>query len=110
MTSRRLKTSPANPGAGASEDVPPEDVQRLLHELDVTQIELEMQNEALRTSQAELEASRARYAELYDFAPVGYLTLNRTGFIQEINLMACTILGHERRSLKSRHRRRQFPR
>ncbi|MGD0234607.1 MAG: PAS domain S-box protein [Syntrophorhabdales bacterium] len=83
-----------------AEDV--EDMQRLLHELNVTQIELEMQNEALRTSETELEASRSRYAELYDFAPVGYLTLNRAGFIQEINLMACTILGHERRSARNR--------
>jgi PAS domain S-box-containing protein len=83
-----------------AEDV--EDLQRLIHELNVTQIELELQNEALRSAQLEIEASRARYAELYDFAPVGYLTLNRAGFIQEINLMACTMLGHERRSLRNR--------
>ena len=57
------------------------DTQRLVHELLVHQIELEMQNEELRQSRAEAEAGLERYTELYDFAPVGYLTLGRDGAI-----------------------------
>ena len=64
----------------------------ILHELLVHQIELELQNEELRLTQQELEAEKARYFDLYDLAPVGYLTLNDSGLIQNANLEAATML------------------
>src|ERR1700730_11831418 len=68
---------------------------RLVHELHVHQIELEMQNRELREAQQRIELSRARYAELYDRAPVGYATLDPTGVILEINLIAAALFGRE---------------
>jgi len=78
------------------------DAAALVHELQVHQIELEMQNEELRGSRAEVEIARARYEDLYDTAPCGYFTLDRASVIQEVNLTGARMLGVERSRLVSR--------
>ena len=67
--------------------------QRVQEALQVHQIELEMQNDELHRAQVELEAARARYFDLYDLAPVGYVTVSEPGLILEANLTAATLLG-----------------
>jgi formate hydrogenlyase transcriptional activator len=78
------------------------EAQRLLHELQVYQLELEMQLEQLHQAKEEIEISRNKYAELYDLAPVGYFTFDAQGLIRELNLAGAQMLGVERQLLIQR--------
>jgi PAS domain S-box-containing protein len=73
-----------------------QDKDRVLHDLHVHQVELELQNRNLREAQSALEASRARFEELYDFAPVAYFTLDAHGQVLEANLTGATMVGGDR--------------
>lgn len=84
--------------------VTPWDTERLLHELQVHQVELEMHNEELRHAYGEADALREKYADIYDFAPVGYFTLDAQGVILQLNLAGAILLGVKR----SRHGRYRF--
>jgi len=77
-------------------------MQRLVQELEVHQIELEMQNAELLRTREELELSRNKYAELYDFAPVGYFTFDSSGVIREVNYTGAQLLGRERQLLANK--------
>lgn len=94
---RLQQTQPAPPAS-------PWDAERLLHELQVHQIELEMHNEELRHAYGEADALREKYADIYDFAPVGYFTLDAQGVILQLNLAGAILLGVKR----SRHGRHRF--
>jgi CRP-like cAMP-binding protein len=83
--------------------IPEWDSSRIIHELQVHQIELEMNNEELRRAYDETDALRAHYLDIYDFAPVPYLTVNSIGSILDMNL-AAAILTRIKRSQKSHHR------
>jgi PAS domain S-box-containing protein len=72
------------------------DMLKLIHELEVHQVELEMQNEELLIAKEKAEQSEEKYTELYDFAPSGYFTLSRKGTILEMNLRSALMLGKER--------------
>src|SRR5512139_1966624 len=69
------------------------ETREVVHELQVHQIELEMQNDELRKAQIEIEESRSRYVDLYDFAPEGYFTLDEKGLIVEANLRGADLIG-----------------
>jgi PAS domain-containing protein len=88
--------------AGENQPRTEADMQRLIHELQVHQIELEMQNEELRRAREELELSRDKYAELYDFAPLGYFVFDTAGVIREVNLAGAQLLGVERQLLANK--------
>jgi PAS domain S-box-containing protein len=96
----RLKEQHLEAGLGRSEG----DTLRLVHELQVHQIELELQNEELQQGRDQMEAMMEKYSDLYDFAPVSYFTLDRDGIICEANLTFAGLLGLER----SRFVKRRF--
>jgi len=79
------------------------DALALVHELQVHQIELEMQNEELKRAKLETEEALTKYSDLYDFAPIGLFTFDTQGLIQEVNLVGASLLGVERRNLMNRH-------
>ena len=94
----RLRQGVLPAEAGESES----DLYRLVHELQVHQVELEMQNEELRDARDELEHVAQKYEDLYDFAPVGYVTFDPQGVIRGINLTGANLFGVERSRLLNR--------
>ena len=99
---RRRAEEKLKEASGRSEELSgmsPEKMADLIHELEVHQIELRMQNDELRRIQGELEKTRDRYSHLYDFAPVGYFTLSEKGIIEAANLTLASMLGIERNAL-----------
>jgi diguanylate cyclase (GGDEF)-like protein/PAS domain S-box-containing protein len=112
LGSKRTPPAPSTPQLRAAAEAefartPPKapalSAERLLHELQVHQIELEMQNDTLRRTQAALEESRDRYVDLYEYAPVGYLTLSKAGLIAELSLTAAGLLKGDRRKMLEGH-------
>ncbi len=89
--------------SGADSSLTNGDTQRLVHELEVHQIELEMQNAELRQARDEIETALGKYTDLYDFAPVGYFTLDRNGAITAVNLSGASLMEVERSRLIGRH-------
>jgi PAS domain S-box-containing protein len=81
------------------EDLLPNAMHKLIHELRVHQIELEMQNDELRRTQAERDMAEARYFDFYDLAPVGYITVSTQGLVLRCNLTAAAMLGVTRGQL-----------
>jgi len=98
----RLEEKEKTRRADAEDRITASETKRLLQELQVHQIELEMQNEELQRSRAKAEALLDQYTDLYDFAPVGYFTLDRDGAIRRVNLTGARLLGLERKRLTGR--------
>lgn len=94
--------SPPMATIGHLDEASPGNMERTLHELHVHQIELELQNEELRQAKDALDASRSRYVDLYDLAPVGYCSVNAAGLITQANLTLASLLGVARRALVHR--------
>lgn len=88
----------ASPSKGGRQFIDADTI-KLIHELDVYHIELEMQNEELRIAKQEAELAAKKYTELYDNAPAGYFTLSKDGDIIDLNLYAAEMLGKERKRL-----------
>jgi len=99
---RRAEEALSRKKTGEPCTMPEEDARALVHELQVHQIELEMQNEELKRVNALVEETRNRYVDLYELAPIGYLTLGENGMVLEANLTAAVQLGIERSGLIKR--------
>ena len=97
-----LHAQQRHPPTGGAAPKPTPGPQRLLHELEVHQIELELQNAELQRARDELDATLENYTDLYDFAPVGYFSIDESGTILEANLTGATLLGVERSRLTQR--------
>lgn len=97
MVTEQSSLEPPFEGASASGDV-----ERLLHELQVHQIELEMQNAELRRTQVELEISRNKFSNLYDFSPIGYFSIARDTAILEVNLHGSRMLDVARSEVQGK--------
>jgi|GEM_PF-1750655 len=93
------KPQPVNKPPIANENVSAEDTRKLVQELRAYQVELEMRNVELRRTQEELAASRDRYWDLYDFAPVAFFMLDEQGRIQDVNVTGTILLGVEKKHL-----------
>ena len=86
---RKRKTAPRRPAAPAT-------TARLRYQLDVQKIELELQNDELRSARAATETALARYTEVFEFAPLGYAVLDETGTVREINYAGSALIGAAR--------------
>jgi signal transduction histidine kinase len=99
---QRAEARLSGKGTAADQPIKEADLRRHLHELQVHQIELELQNEELHRAHAEVETLLMKYTALYDFAPTGYFTLDRAGTIRGLNLAGASLLGAERSKLLNR--------
>jgi diguanylate cyclase (GGDEF)-like protein/PAS domain S-box-containing protein len=99
---RRIAKTRLQAKAKQASELPVEDAHKLLHELQVHQIELEMQNEALREASDAEGLALHRYTELFDFAPIGYFILDSSSKITQVNLQGANLLGLDRLSLTGR--------
>jgi PAS domain S-box-containing protein len=101
---KKIGAKPKKPVVGKNKDV-----QRLISLLQINQVELEHQNQELRIAQEELEVSRNKYVNLFDFSPIAYFTLDIDGIIKEVNLNASKMFGIDRNKLIGKHFSRYIP-
>ena len=99
MSHKRMTT---NELLSALDGLKEESTQDLIKELQVHQLELEIQNRELRETEKQLALSRVRYADLYDFSPIGYASLNEHAVIEEINIAGGKLLGDNAHKLIGR--------
>ena len=100
---KQLEEKQKTQGVEVGDQMTAAEKERLLQELQVNKIELEIQNEELRQARTELETGLAKYSNLYDFAPVGYFTLDRSGTILRANFTGALLLGMERGRMINQH-------